>query len=761
MKKLLLNYKSLNYAILLLLLCANSIYSQTVFKETFGTAAVAAPFTGGTSTVPASSITYTQNSNGAISTALLSGSTDAYLNLASSGASGRPNLTAPFSALPSGLNTTLTNNTNLVTWTVNMRVSRAMSSATQGYSDGQYYLAVVLCASTPNLIDGSTSGTDGYALILQRSVDNAASTPLNPGAVRLVKFHNGIGSSTAVSPALGSVVSTALLATPALNAGATATATAPNNVSIKVEYNADFDSWTMYYREDPIAGGFADPSSGSFTSLGSVTDATYTSTAMSHFGFLGSFSTSASASNQQQIDNFKIVLSPLPAFTPPPTTEKRQAFNSTPTPTVANLVATSTIGGTFKWYDALSGGNLLSSSTPLTYTNYYVSQTVNSIESTRVATQVFVGNTALKTLPLHENFANYNITDKLILMNNGASTALSTNSGTGLGSWTITPSSNITDDVTIVASPTWANTLIPTASGNAITYVGSGIDPELKFTNTTSGSLYSSFLFTAADATSIVSASAAAAAANPPTTVPAGVDPDKSTPTGIYSFYSENVVAGVATTEYSADVMFRKNFTNTKFNIGLSKSNSGDECVWSTTEYDFGAQYLIVISYENIGDAVSTNQVANLWIDPTTNTTPLPPPTLTQNNPTTSVSRNNIDRIKILQASSSSTPTLIIDEIRVANNWGQALGGAATLGITSVKTSGLKIYPNPVSNGKFYIDSITNLEKDVTIYNTLGQQVQKSKASNEGIDVSYLSKGTYFVKITEAGISATKKLVIQ
>jgi hypothetical protein len=183
--------------------------------------------------------------------------------------------------------------------------------------------------------------------------------------------------------------------------------------------------------------------------------------------------------------------------------------------------------------------------------------------------------------------------------------------------------------------------------------------------------------------------------------------------------------------------------------------------VWSATEYDFGAQYLIVISYENIGDADPLNQVAKLWIDPTTNTTPLPSPTLTQNNPTTSVSRNNIDRIKILQASSSSTPTLIIDEIRVANNWGQALGGAATLGITSVKTSGLKIYPNPVSNGKFYIDSITHLEKDVTIYNTLGQQVQKSKASNEGIDVSYLSKGTYFVKITGEGISVTKKLVIQ
>ncbi len=323
--------------------------------------------------------------------------------------------------------------------------------------------------------------------------------------------------------------------------------------------------------------------------------------------------------------------------------------------------------------------------------------------------------------------------------------------GIGLGSWSITPSSNISDDVTIVASPTWANTLVPTATGNAISFVGSGIDPELKFTDTTSGSLYSSFLFNAVDAPSSIVASTT-------------TDANYSTPTGFFSFMSlspSSVTPGTFNNDYASALMFRKNIVSGKYNLGLSKSSDSIECDWSATEYDFNTQHLIVISYENIGDADPLNQVAKLWIDPTTNTTPLPSPTLTQNNPTTSVSRNNIDRIKILQASSSSTPTLIIDEIRVANNWGQALGGAATLGITSVKTSEFKIYPNPVSNGKFYIDSITNLEKDVTIYNTLGQQVQKSKASNEGIDVSYLSKGTYFVKITGEGISVTRKLVIQ
>jgi len=204
--------------------------------------------------------------------------------------------------------------------------------------------------------------------------------------------------------------------------------------------------------------------------------------------------------------------------------------------------------------------------------------------------------------------------------------------------------------------------------------------------------------------------------------------------------------------------MFRKNIASGRYNLGLSKSSNVSECVWSATEYDFNTQHIIVISYENIGDADPLNQVAKLWIDPATSTQPAVT-TLSQNQPTTSVSRDHIDRIKILQASSSSTPTIIIDEIRVATNWEQALLG--TLGTTAVKTIELKMYPNPVTNGKLYIISATNLEKDIVIINSLGQQVLQTKTFTEAINVSTLNKGTYFVKITEAGISTTKKLIIQ
>ena len=805
MKKLLLNYKSINCAFLLILVGANTVSGQTVFEETFGTT-LNAVYTGGTST-PIINYTAVTTSSNAISTVSVSTSTDMYLNFSAkaisatnsiltsgstavtlsaanalilvgqivsgtgipnnttvtavSGASvtlsaaatatsttttlsfynlsNRCSLTAPFSNITTGLNTSLTNNTSLVTWSVNMKASRAMSSSSNTYADGSYYLAVVLCATGSYL---TATNTNGYALILQRSLDNAAG--FNPGAVRLVKFQNGIGSQ-----ALGSVVSNALLTTPALNAGAAATATAPNNLSLKVVYNPDFDSWQLFYREDASPTIFVDPSSGTFLSAGSaVIDAEYTSTAMTHFGYLAGLSTSANVQNQMQIDNFKINLSAIPAFTPAPVVEKRQAFSSTSNPTVANLVAT---GTNVKWFAAAIGGTQLATNTPLTYTNFYASQTINGTESERAACQVFVGDIALRTLPFHENFSNYTIGDKLILMNNGATTAVDTNQGTGLGSWTMTPSSNITDDVIIVSSPTWTNIVLPAATGNAISFVGSGIDPELKFTDTTSGSLYSSFLFNAVDAPSSIVASTT-------------TDANYSTPTGFYSFMAlspSTVTPGTFNNDYASALMFRKNIVSGKYNLGLSKSSSETECVWSATEYDFNTQHLIVISYENIGDATATNQVSKLWINPTTNTTPLPPPTLTQNNPTTSVSRNNIDRIKILQASSSSTPTLIIDEIRVANNWGQALGGAATLGLVNNSISKLSIYPNPVTNGELFISSTSNLEKEVIIYTTLGQKVLQDKTVSEAVNVSTLTPGTYFVKITEAGLTTTKKLIIK
>jgi hypothetical protein len=738
MKKLLQNNKSVNCVLLLMLLCANSISSQTVVLETFGTTAV--PVTNNYSGATSSpSVSYLTNVAGYTSVDI--NGIDGYLNFMPNTTTGA-NRVSLVGALPtgSGMNGALRSNTNLITWNFNMKASRLSTnifSSSTGYLVNKYFSGVVLCSTTGTVISNGSSPGTGYAITVQKSANNANT---GKASVYLIKFSNGIGDVVGES----SVV-TKLIESPEL-AQIPSSITTSNNLSIKVTYNPTVDVWELFYREDPIIPtpiSFVDPSTGTFTLGGSFTDVPPT-TPMTSYGFVAGLQSSTSTANSYQFDNFKISLSAPPAYTSPPTIANRQVFNATTNPIVGSLVAT---GSNIKWYSAATGGTAIAASTPLNYVSYYGSQTVNNVESTRIATQAFVGDTNLKTLPLYESFASYTVGDKLIQMNNGASAATLENPGTGLGSWSITPSTNITDDVLIVTSPTWSNTVLPTAAGNAISFVGSGIDPELKFTNTTSGNLFSSFVLNVVDAPVAIVASTT-------------TNPSCSVPTGFYSFSSDSVdpVTSLVNTNYAADVMFRKNIATGKYNIGLSKSNNGDECVWSTTEFDFNTQHVVVISYENIGNADALQQVAKLWIDPAATTQPSA--TLSQNNPTTSITRTNLDRIKLLQASSTSTPTIIIDEIRVANNWSQALGGAA-LGLENNSISNLSIYPNPVSNGKLFISSASNLEKEVQIFNTLGQHVLQAKTITEALNVSNLNKGTYFVKITEAGISATKKLIIQ
>lgn len=83
-----------------------------------------------------------------------------------------------------------------------------------------------------------------------------------------------------------------------------------------------------------------------------------------------------------------------------------------------------------------------------------------------------------------------------------------------------------------------------------------------------------------------------------------------------------------------------------------------------------------------------------------------------------------------------------------------------SLGIKQNKISGLNVYPNPVTNGNLFISSDSNQVKAVTVFDVLGKQVLKANVSSQPMNVSSLSKGVYILKITEAGQTASRKLVI-
>ncbi|NNC49073.1 MAG: T9SS type A sorting domain-containing protein [Flaviramulus sp.] len=76
---------------------------------------------------------------------------------------------------------------------------------------------------------------------------------------------------------------------------------------------------------------------------------------------------------------------------------------------------------------------------------------------------------------------------------------------------------------------------------------------------------------------------------------------------------------------------------------------------------------------------------------------------------------------------------------------------------------GLSIYPNPVSLGKTYVYILSkqNLTKKIEFYNVLGKQIYVTNLTGKELDITNLNKGVYILKITEADISETRKLVIK
>jgi hypothetical protein len=74
---------------------------------------------------------------------------------------------------------------------------------------------------------------------------------------------------------------------------------------------------------------------------------------------------------------------------------------------------------------------------------------------------------------------------------------------------------------------------------------------------------------------------------------------------------------------------------------------------------------------------------------------------------------------------------------------------------------GLSFYPNPVTNGKIYISSKLNADKQVTIFDVLGKKVLQTLLTSKELNVTSLSPGVYIIKIEEGDASATRKLIVR
>jgi len=270
------------------------------------------------------------------------------------------------------------------------------------------------------------------------------------------------------------------------------------------------------------------------------------------------------------------------------------------------------------------------------------------------------------------------------------------------------------DDVVVSSGSLSYSTL--NGLGNSISFDGSGADPVVDYTATSSGTIYASFML------NISSLDAMA----------------------------QNGYFAVLRTDggsYEARIWISPTGAST-YRIGLS--NGGTLTQIDTTDYDLTTDTVFVVfSYDIDGDVV------NAWINPTLGGSE-PAADLTE---ASTSSGNTFSQFLIRQDSPSETPGIQMDELRIGVNWTDVT--PATLSNSTFETAEFKLYPNPNTTGTLNINASHNGAIDVQVFDVLGKRVINTTLSNNTVDVSGLNSGLYIVKLTQNNTSTTNKLVIE
>ncbi|RZK01702.1 MAG: T9SS type A sorting domain-containing protein [Flavobacterium sp.] len=252
-----------------------------------------------------------------------------------------------------------------------------------------------------------------------------------------------------------------------------------------------------------------------------------------------------------------------------------------------------------------------------------------------------------------------------------------------------------------------------------------------------------------ASASSITGLAYYSAVLNLPNTT--GLHPN--TATGDYFLMNSATAGATGVTSFSARLYIRTGSAADTFNIGILNNSGGTAAPsYVSTDYPINTPIFVVVKYD-----LSTN-TASLFVNPVIGSTE---GTATVTNATgTTAAPTQIAALAIRQGGNATTGTgnVQIDELRLGGTWSSVTSG--TLGISQNAIDGLKVYPNPVTNGTFYINTTADQTKEVVVYDVLGKQVVKTTTTN-AVNVSNLKSGVYIVKITEEGKTATRKLVIK
>ena len=233
--------------------------------------------------------------------------------------------------------------------------------------------------------------------------------------------------------------------------------------------------------------------------------------------------------------------------------------------------------------------------------------------------------------------------------------AIDYTSGVGLQTQTGWTALNTGDDL-LISTGSLSYSGLQESAGNKVTFDGLGIDAVTTYTDQLTGTVYASFLLN-------VTALGTLDATNG----------------GYFSGLAES------TTLFGAAIWTR--LSGAGYNIGLSPRTSTSSIAWSPDAYSLNSTVLVVIAYEIVDG--TANDIVKMWINPTPGAVE-PAATLTATN-TGGTDLTKLTRFLIRQDSATETPSIEMDEIRIATSWAEVTPEAGAVVVPQANITSFSI----------------------------------------------------------------------
>ncbi|MDQ1160811.1 hypothetical protein QE422_001179 [Chryseobacterium sp. SORGH_AS 447] len=301
-------------------------------------------------------------------------------------------------------------------------------------------------------------------------------------------------------------------------------------------------------------------------------------------------------------------------------------------------------------------------------------------------------------------------------------------SGTALQTQTGWSALNSGDDIALV-SGNLSYTGLQAPTGNKISFAGSGIDAALSVAAQNSGTVYYSMLVNPVSMAGVTDANGG---------------------------YFAGLIQGSPSGNVFGGTLWTKRVDDNNLQFGIEvRSNTGVSTTWTSATYATGQTYLLVVGYTfNTGG--TADDIVSLWVNPVPGTTTPPAPTITDTNSTTDLT--SVNNFLLRQDSSTETPSLEIDELRIGTTWASVTPASATLAVSDVATTKGNFVRNSfVKNNEITFGAEA---KDVKVYTMSGQLVKTvSVKENESVSVAELAKGNYIVTGTVNNKPVSQKIL--